>query len=245
MDFAIITLFPNLFEQFITTSIIGKAVKKELIKIKVVNLRDFGQDSRKTVDSRPFGGGQGMIIKPDVAAKAIEKTKKSLKKPVKTILLTPAGKVFNQKMAMNLAKFSSLLIFCGHYEGVDERVTSFVDEQVSLGDFILTGGETAALAIIDAVTRLIPKVLPKVQVASESFFNNLLVSPVYTKPEVFKKLTVPKVLLKGDRGKIEKWRRRQRVLKTKKIRPDLFEKYLKRTKDAVLGGLVSGGRTEN
>ena len=227
MYFAIITLFPNLFDQFAATSIIGKAVKKRLIKIKVINLRDFARDSRKTVDDRSFAGGQGMIIKPDVAEAAIEKTKKYLGKPAKTILLTPAGKVFNQKMAEDLAKFASLLIFCGHYGGVDERVANFVDEQVSLGDFILTGGETAALAIVDAVTRLIPQVLPKVQGSKESFFNNLLAPPVYTKPVVFKTLTVPKVLLKGNKGEIEKWHHRQRVLKTKKVRPDLFDKYLK------------------
>jgi len=234
MEFLIITLFPQIFPPFFKTSIIGRAVKKKLIKVKIVNLKDFALNSRKTlknshkiVDDRPFGGGQGMVIRPDVALSAIVAAKKQSRKPTKTILLTPAGKLFNQKTAEKFAKFESLVIFCGHYEGVDERVANFTNFQISAGDYILTGGETAAIVLIDSITRLIPQVLPKLTSEKESFANNLLAAPVYTRPVSFGSLQVPKILLSGKKAEIDKWKKRQRILKTKMIRPDLFEKYLK------------------
>lgn len=227
MTFAIITLFPQILEPFFYSSIIGRAVKKKLIKIRLVNLRDFGIGPHKTVDEKPFGGRSGMIIKPDVAVAAIEKTVKSLPKPTKSVLLTPTGKVFNQKTAESFSKLASLLIFCGHYEGVDERVTKFVDEQISIGDFVLTGGEAAAVVIVDAVSRQVFGVLPKVEKEKESFGKNLLAAPVFTRPENFRDLTVPKVLLSGNTKEVVNWRKRQQILRTKKLRPDLFEKFKK------------------
>ncbi len=231
MIFVIITLFPQMFEQSFSSSIIGQAAKKKLIKIKLVNLRNFGQGPHKTVDDKPFGGGGGMVMKTDCAVSAIEKTLKELPKPAKSILLTPTGAVFNQEKAANFAKLASLLIFCGHYEGVDERVAKFVDEQISIGDFILTGGEAAAQVLVDAVTRLAPGVLPKVEKEKESFSKNLLAAPVYTRPENFRGLTIPKILVSGNTKEVANWRKRQQILRTRKLRPDLFEKFKMVQKD--------------
>lgn len=227
MEFAIISLFPKVFEPFITTSIIRKAIENKLIAVKLVNLRDFGQNRRKTVDGKPFGGGGGMVLRADCALTAIEKTAKNMSKPTKSILLTPAGVPFTQQMAENFAKLGGLLIFCGHYQGVDERVANFVDEQVSIGDFILTGGEAGALVVLDAVARKVAGVLPKVASEKESFAQNLLAAPLYTEPVEFRGLGVPQILLSGDKVEIEKWKKRKQIAKTKKLRPDLFEKYLK------------------
>lgn len=235
MEFAVITLFPQVFTSYCKTSIIGRAVKKKLIKIHFINLRDFAvkqtrnkKSSYKVVDGRPFGGGVGMVLRVDCATAAISAAKKILKKPAKTILLTTTGKLFNQKMAQKLAKFERLVIFCGHYEGVDERIINFVDFQISIGDYILTGGELPALILIDAITRLQPGVLPKVSSSQESFANYLLAAPVYTQPVNFENLKVPEVLLSGNLSEIEKWRKRAKIAKTKRLRPDLFEKYLNR-----------------
>jgi tRNA (guanine37-N1)-methyltransferase len=232
----IITLFPPFIEQFVEAfGIIKRAIKLGLLDIKSIDLRKFGLDKRGTVDGRPYGGGVGMVLRADVLYKAIEKSKiKDLgfKKKQRVILLTPQGKSFTQKDAHRLAKYDELVLVCGRYEGFDERVRSFVDEEISIGDFILMGGELPALVISEAVMRLRPGILGKDESSEkETFSEGLLEYPQYTKPERlkikdlrFKKsnLDVPKVLLSGHHAKIEEWRKNEALKRTKKRRPDLI-----------------------
>jgi tRNA (guanine37-N1)-methyltransferase len=232
----IITLSPPFIEQFVEAfGIIKRAIKLGLLDIKSIDLRKFGLDKRGTVDGRPYGGGVGMVLRADVLYKAIEKSKiKDLgfKKKQRVILLTPQGKSFTQKDAHRLAKYDELVLVCGRYEGFDERVRSFVDEEISIGDFILMGGELPALVISEAVMRLRPGILGKDESSEkETFSEGLLEYPQYTKPERlkikdlrFKKsnLDVPKVLLSGHHAKIEEWRKNEALKRTKKRRPDLI-----------------------
>ncbi len=227
ISISVITLFPHFIEQYLSFGIIARAVKTRLLKFKTIDLRKFGLDKRKTVDDRPYGGGVGMVLRPDVVIKAI--TKSRGKNNARVILLTPQGKQFNQADAKRLAKYDELVFVCGRYEGFDERVRKFVDEELSIGDYVLMGGELPSLVISEAVLRLIPGVLGKDESAdAESFSSNLLEYPQYTKPEVLeiagKKMKVPTVLLTGHHANIESWRKEESEKRTKKRRPDLTKK---------------------
>ena len=207
MRFDIITIFPNIFKSYFSESIIKRAQKKGLIKIKIHNLRDYTSDKHKTVDDKPYGGGPGMIFKLEPIYKAVSNLKKSKVKSqkLKVILFSPKGKKFNQKMAKRFSKLDRLIMICGRYEGADERVAKYiVDEEISVGDYVLTGGEIPAMIVVDAVSRFIPGVLGK----HESLEEIKGSYPVYTRPEKFGKWGVPKVLLSGNHKKIDEWRKR-------------------------------------
>ena len=233
LSIKIITLFPGFITDFVESfGIVKRAIKLKLLKLQAVNLRDFGLGLRQAVDDRPYGGGVGMVLRPDVLYKAISKHKSANKKMQRVILLTPQGKRFKQADAARLAKYDELVLVCGRYEGFDERVRQFVDEELSIGDFVLMGGELPALVISEAVMRLRPGVLGKDEsVDKESFSENLLEYPQYTKPEVLrvkakgkrvKAMRVPKVLLTGHHKKINEWRHEEALKRTKKRRPDLI-----------------------
>ena len=242
MKIFIITLFPKMIEGFFNESIIKRAVEKKLVEIELINLRDFAIDDYGTVDDRPYGGGAGMILRVDVIYKAISKitndklqiTKKTLNsKSQKIILTSPKGKLFDQKKAEEYSKLDNLVIIAGHYEDVDARVSDFVDEEVSMGDFVLTGGEIPAAAIVDSVVRLIPGVLKKDDATKNESFNingkKILEYPQYTRPEEFMGKKVPEVLLSGDPKKINKWQEEQAIIETRKKRPNLLD--IKKKKD--------------
>lgn len=221
MTIYILTLFPQIFKGVFDQSIIKRAKEKNLIKIKVINLRDFAKGPYKKVDDKPYGGGRGMILKADIVVKALE----SIKPKPYSVLLSAAGKKYSQKHALSLANKKSLALICGHYEGIDTRVENFVDDVLSIGDFVLTGGEIAAMTITDSITRLIPGVIAKESLSEESFsYSVSLEFPQYTRPEVFRNLKVPKILLSGNHKEIRNWRKVQSAKRTKKFRPDLLEK---------------------
>jgi len=214
-----------MFSGPLTESIIARAIKNKLVEIKIHNLRDFALDKRKTVDDTPYGGGPGMILRVDIIDRALKKLRQKAKdKRLKIILLTPSGKLFNQKIAKSLSQFSHLIFLCGHYEGFDARVEKLVDEQISIGDYILTGGELPAMVIIDTIVRQIPGVVGKKEsLEEESFEKNLLEYPHYTKPLIYKNKKVPEILLSGNHKEITKWREEKSREKTKKFRPDLLK----------------------
>lgn len=225
--FDIITIFPEIITDYTKISIIARAIKKKLISIKAHNLRSFTNDPHKTVDDRPYGGGFGMVLKPDVMQKAIKKVtgKKNSKKRI--ILLTPQGKVFNHEHAKRLSKYKQIVFVSGRYEGFDERIRSMVDEEFSIGDYVLMGGELPSLVMIETISRYIPDVVGKEgSVKGDSFSNNLLEYPQYTRPVSLKvgskNMKVPKVLLSGNHKDIEKWRMEESLKRTKKRRPDLL-----------------------
>ena len=220
MKISILTLFPEMFEGFVKSSIIKRAIDKDILDIEVINLRDFSTLNNNQVDDTPYGGGAGMVMRVDIVNDAIEsvRTKNS-----KVYLMSPAGKVFNQGMAENLSKVKHLILICGHYEGIDERITNFIDGEISIGDYILTGGETASMVITDAVTRLIDGVITKESLDDESFNDNLLDYPTFTRPQEYKGLEVPEVLLSGHHENINKWRMEQRIKRTEERRPDLLD----------------------
>lgn len=214
-----------MFEGPFQESIIKRAVEKRLLDIRYINLRGFGIGRHKIVDDRPYGGGLGMIIRVDVLKKAIDTTRiKGLKKSEEYVILTDAsGKTFDQKIAQDLSRFKHLIIICGHYEGVDERIGIYIDGKVSVGDFVLTGGEIPAMLMVDAVARNITGIFKEGVVESESFSNEgLLEEEQYTRPEIFEGLSVPKVLLSGNHAEIKKWRKEKSLKKTRKLRPDLL-----------------------
>lgn len=220
MKFSIITLFPEVFEPILNSSILKRAQKKGLLEFELVNLRDFGEGKHKVVDDRPYGGGSGMILKADILSKVL----RSVKKYDKVILTSASGKPYKQKLVQRFSKLDHMVIVCGHYEGVDQRfIDKYVDEEISIGDYVLTGGEVPAMVIVDSVTRLIPGVLEKPEAtAQESFSEGLLEYPHYTRPQDFEGKKVPKVLLSGNHAEIKKWRSQKSLEKTKKIRPDLL-----------------------
>jgi len=230
MKIDILTIFPGMFGAVLGESIIKRAQQKGKVSIKIHNLRDYTNDRRRTVDDKPFGGGPGMILKVEPIYKAIKhitgESNVKRNKKAKVILLTPQGKRLNQKIARRLSRFDRLFLVCGHYEGIDERVRkSLVDYEISIGDYILTCGELPAMVLIDSVVRLLPGVLGDEKSGIiESFENNLLEYPQYTRPAVFKGMAVPKLLLSGNHKKISEWRTRQAFRKTKKTRPDLLKK---------------------
>lgn len=224
IHFTVITIFPEMFSSPLGHSILKKAQEKGLVSFRLIDPRDFTSDRHRTTDDSPYGGGQGMVMKPEPLVAAIEEARKKLSRP-KVILLAPQGKVFDQKEAERLAQEKELVLICGRYEGIDERVKAFVDEELSIGDYTLSGGELAAMTVIDAVARLIPGVLGNVQSPKEeSFSGGLLEYPQYTRPEEFKGMRVPEVLLSGDHERIRKWRREASLKLTRERRPDLLEK---------------------
>jgi len=226
MKIDIITIFPKMFAPVLNESIIKRAQNKGLLKIEVHDLRDYSRDKHRKVDDRPFGGGPGMVFRPEPIFQAVEaiKTKGKTKKP-KIVLLTPQGKRLDQKLAKKLSKSKHLILICGHYEGVDERVRkNLVTGEISIGDYVLTCGELPAMVLVDSVARLIPKVLGKDESTHfESFTHGLLEYPQYTRPAVFRKMAVPKALLSGNHKLIEKWRKKEALGVTKKRRPDLLK----------------------
>ena len=226
MKIDILTLFPKMFLGPFDESIIKRAIDKKLVEINIHDLRKWGLSERKTVDDRPYGGGVGMILRVDVISKALEEIRLRTKNQrLRTILLDAGGKKFNQKIALRLSKLDQIILIAGHYEGVDYRVHEhLVDEVISIGDYILTGGEIPIMVIVDSVVRLIPGVLQKKDaIKFESFSENLLEFSQYTRPEIYKGWKVPKVLLSGNHKKIEKWRQEKTLKITKKNRPDLVK----------------------
>jgi len=225
INFHILTLFPKTIECVFSESIIKRAREKGLVKIHIHNFRDWGIDKRKQVDDKACGGGAGMVLRVDVIDKALKAIKLKIKNgKKKVILLTPQGKVFKQKTAEILSKEKNIILICGHYEGFDERIRkNLVDEEISIGDYVLTGGEIPAAMLIDSISRLIPGVLGKEEsLQEESFKDGLLEYPQYTKPNEYKGWKVPDILLSGNHAKINQWRRNEAVQKTKKRRPDLL-----------------------
>lgn len=221
MKINIITLFPEIFQSTFGKSIIKRSIDKELISIEYVNLRNFGLQKHKIVDDKPYGGGQGMVMMVEPIAKSLS----TIKPKAYTILLTPSGKKYTQNIAQKLSKKKNLTIICGHYEGIDARTEDLVDEVISIGDFVLTGGEIPAMAIVDSVARLIPGVIQKNSLSEESFsgIENYLEYPQYTRPKVYKNKKVPEILLSGNHAKIAKWRKQQALKRTQKYRPEIVK----------------------
>jgi tRNA (guanine37-N1)-methyltransferase len=233
MNFHILTLFPDMIVQGLSHSIIARAQKSGLINLNCVNIRDFATNKHNHVDDTPYGGGAGMVMQAQPIDDAYASIKASVSKGTRVIYMTPQGKVFNQQIAKELACEKDLIILCGHYEGVDERIIEeIVTDEVSIGDFVLTGGELGAMIVIDAVSRLIPGVLGKEEsFQDESFSNNLLEYPQYTKPAVFKDREVPDILLSGHHANIAKWRHEQSLIRTYHKRPDLLNSIEMTDKD--------------
>lgn len=220
MKFDVLTLFPEMFEP-LKMSVIGRAIEKKQIDMNLINIRDFSEDKHKKVDDTPYGGGAGMVMKPDVVYRAYQSIPE---KEAKVIYMSPQGKTLNQKMVEDLSKESHLVILCGHYEGMDQRVLDkIVDEEISIGDYVLTGGEIPAMVLIDSVSRYVEGVLKQDSIQEESFSNGLLEYPQYTRPEVFEGEAVPEILLSGHHEKIERWRKEKSIEMTKKKRPDLLK----------------------
>ena len=220
MKFDVLTLFPEMFTS-LEQSIIGRAREKNLINIYLTNIRDFSKNKHKKVDDTPYGGGAGMVIRPDVVYDAYESVKSE---EAKVIYMSPKGAVLNQKKVQELAKQKHLIILCGHYEGIDQRVLDeIIDEEISIGDYVLTGGELPAMVLIDSVSRYVEGVLSEGSTSEESFSQGLLEYPQYTRPEEFKGQKVPEVLRSGHHENIKKWRKEQSLEITKKNRPDLLK----------------------
>ena len=227
--FHILTLFPEMVMDGLNTSIIGRAIDAGLLEINAVNIRDYSTNKHMKVDDYPYGGGAGLVMQPEPVYRAYENLTKDMKKKPRVVYLTPQGTTFHQEMAKELAKEEELVFLCGHYEGIDERVLEeIVTDYVSIGDYVLTGGELPAMVMIDSISRLVPGVLHNDDSAGdESFENGLLEYPQYTRPPVFLDKEVPEVLLSGHHENIRKWRHEQSVKRTKERRPDLWEAYEK------------------
>lgn len=221
MKISIITLFPEAFDPILNTSILKRAQKKGKVTFELINFRDFGEGKHKVVDDRPYGGGAGMILRANILAKAISSI---VNRKSYIVLMSASGTPYKQSKARELSKLDHLVIVCGHYEGVDQRfIDKYVDEEISIGDYVLTGGEIPAMVMVDSIVRLIPGVLEKPEaIENESYTKNLLEGPQYTRPEEFEGEKVPSVLLSGNHAEIAKWRKQKSLEKTKKIRPDLF-----------------------
>jgi tRNA (guanine37-N1)-methyltransferase len=225
MKFHILTLFPGMFAGFLSSSIIGRAVENGLLEVELHNIRDYALDRHKTVDDAPYGGGAGMVMKVEPLARAIDSVRE-LAPDARMLLSSPGGVRFSQQLAAQFAAGGDIIIICGRYEGIDERVRELYGaEEISLGDFVMTGGELAAMAIVDTVGRLLPGVLGcEDSAADDSFSAGLLEYPQYTRPPEFRGLQVPEVLLSGNHAAIAKWRRKQSLQRTRDVRPDLFSK---------------------
>lgn len=221
MKIDILTLFPNMFDGFLSESIIKRALSKEKVIINIHNIRDYSLDKHKRVDDYPFGGGEGMVLMPEPIFRAVEDLKQ---KDSFVILMTPQGVKYNQTLALDFSKHKHIIIICGHYEGFDERIRTLANMEVSIGDYILTGGELASMVITDSVVRLIDGVIAKDSSTNDSFKDNLLDYPVYTKPQNFRGMMVPDILLSGHHENINKWRLNEQKKRTQTRRPDLLEK---------------------
>lgn len=221
MKIDILTIFPNMFEGFLTESIIKRATDKKLVQINIHDIRTYSKDPHKKVDDYGFGGGKGMVLMPQPIFDAVDALKE---KDTKVILMTPQGTPYKQKKAYDLSKEKHLIIICGHYEGFDERIRTLAHLEISIGDYVLTGGELASMVVTDSIVRLIPKVIEEESHINDSFNDNLLDYPVYTKPKDFRGLKVPEVLLSGHHANIQKFREEEALKRTKQRRPDLLEK---------------------
>ena len=220
MKIDVLTLFPEMFNSVFNESIIKRAMDNNLVEINVYNIRDYSKDPHKKVDDTPYGGGPGMVLMCQPIFDAVKDLRSDNSK---VILLTPSGKLYKQSIALDLSKEKHLIIICGHYEGFDERIKTICDMELSIGDYILTGGEVPAMILIDSITRLIDGVIKKESYLNESFTDNLLDYPTYTKPREYVGLKVPDILVNGDHEKINKWRREMQIELTKKNRPDLLK----------------------
>lgn len=222
MKITVLTLFPEMYEDFLHTSIIGRSIDRQLVEVEFVQIRDFALDHYKHVDDRPFGGGMGQVMKCQPVLDALHSVKKENSY---TLLMSPSGHQYNQKKAHEFAQKDHLIIICGHYEGLDARINDEVDEQISIGDYVLTGGELASMVIMDSVIRLLKGSITEGSTEEESYENGLLEYPQYTQPADYEGKKVPDVLVSGNHAKIKEWRMEQSILLTKKERPDLFEKH--------------------
>jgi tRNA (guanine37-N1)-methyltransferase len=232
LRFDILTLFPEMFQGPLDESLLKKARDKGLLDINLVNIRDFADDKHKTADDSPYGGGAGMVMKVDVIAKALSRVAGH---GSRVILLCPTGKLLTQEKVKELAQLKQLTLLCGHYEGIDERIRGMVDEEISIGDYVLTGGELPAMVLIDAVARHIPGVVKEAEsVKKDSFYEGLLDHPSYTKPEEFEGKKVPDVLTSGHHKEIDRWRRKESLKKTLYRRPDLLAKFTPSAEDRSL-----------
>lgn len=220
MKIDILTLFPNLFKGFLEESIIKRAIEKKIIEINLINFRDYSPLNNGQVDDTPYGGGAGMVLRCEPIFECLDhiKTEDAL-----VVMLTPGGKTFNQEVAVDLSSYKHIILICGRYEGFDERIKTLVDRQISIGDFVLTGGEVPAMVLVDTISRLIPGVINEESLVAESFNNHLLDYPNYTKPSEYRGLKVPDVLLSGDHQKIAEYRQQEQIRVTKENRPDIME----------------------
>lgn len=222
MKIDILSLFPDMFNGVFTESIIKRAIKDKKVNIEIHNFRDYTTDSHNKVDDTPYGGGCGMVLMAQPIFDCVESLKKE---ESKVILLTPSGKPYKQKIAYDLSKEKHLIIICGHYEGFDERIRTLADLEISIGDYVLTGGEIPAMVLVDSITRLLPGVIKERSHLEDSFNDNYLLDyPTYTKPRIYKGMEVPEVLLSGDHKKIDEYRKQESIRKTKELRPDLLKK---------------------
>ncbi|MDR0956694.1 MAG: tRNA (guanosine(37)-N1)-methyltransferase TrmD [Endomicrobium sp.] len=233
MKIDILTILPNMFKNIFSESLIGKAINSKILNITVIDIRSFSSDKHKKVDDKPFGGGSGMVIKVEPIYNAIRKLgvikkNNTYRNPYLrpyVVCMSPQGKTLNNKIIKYISKFKHLIIVCGHYEGIDERVVNYVDEEISIGDYVLTGGEIPAMVLVDTVARMLPGVIKgKDSVQNDSFFNGLLDYPHYTRPSVFRGYVVPGVLLSGNHKKIEEWREKEALKRTKERRPELLKR---------------------
>ncbi|WP_177504026.1 tRNA (guanosine(37)-N1)-methyltransferase TrmD [Anaerosinus sp.] len=233
MKIDIVTLFPEMFAGTFGQSMIKRAVKENILTIHTINPRDFAEDKHNTVDDYPFGGGAGMVLKPEPVYRAIDSIP-TFSENKRVILLCPSGATFSQKKAIELSKYDQLVLICGHYEGFDARISYLADEKISIGDYVLTGGEIPAMVLVDTVARMLPGVLGSMESAlTDSFYNDLLEHPQYTRPRNFLGMEVPEVLLSGNHAKISDWRRKESLRITLLNRPDLLDKTSLSSKDVL------------
>ena len=247
MQFYIMTLFPEMVMGGLKTSIIGRAIKNELLSIEAINIRDYAFNKHNSVDDYPYGGGAGMLMQAEPVYQCYKALEEKIGKRLRVVYLSPQGQTFNQKMAEEFATEEELVFLCGHYEGIDERVLEeIVTDYVSIGDYVLTGGELPAMIMVDAISRLVPGVLHNnVSAEFESFQDNLLEYPQYSRPETWHDKKVPEVLMSGHHANIEKWRREQSVIRTAKNRPDLLEKAELTEKERILAAQIQEEMTKS
>ncbi len=245
MKIDILTLFPEIFQSFLNVSIIGRAVNSNIAEVNCINIRDFSKDKHKRVDDYPFGGGLGMVMSPEPIFNAIESVKSEKSR---VIYLSPKGKTYNQEIANNLSSEEHLILLCGHYEGIDNRIIeNYIDDEISIGDYVLTGGEIASMAIVDSVVRLLPGVLNSEEsYIDESHYNGLLEYPHYTRPRIFNGFEVPEVLLSGNHKKIDEWRKYQSLKTTYERRPDLIKsRKLNENEQKILKDIIDKKSTRD